>query len=101
MPLPRSVVVVESVTLATTSVLLALGGKTSSLSSLVDSVGDPVDSGVSSDGLVGGADKEEARMRGGSGVSNTTNQRALIRHSGRSSNRHPQVERSDRLTQRG
>lgn len=41
--------------LAETSVSLSLGGETSGLSVLVDGVGDPVDSGVSSDGLVLGA----------------------------------------------
>lgn len=39
-------------TLAETPVLLSLGGETSGLSVLVHRVGDPVDSGVSSDGLV-------------------------------------------------
>ena len=42
-------------TLAETSVSLSLGGESSSLSVLVDWVGDPVDSGVSSDSLVGWA----------------------------------------------
>lgn len=41
--------------LAQTTVLLALGGKATHLSVLVDGVGDPVDTGVSSDGLVRGA----------------------------------------------
>lgn len=41
--------------LAETSVSLSLGGKTSGFSVLVDGVGDPVDSGISSDGLVLGA----------------------------------------------
>ena len=38
--------------LAETPVPLALGGESTGLSVLVDRVGDPVDSGVSSDGLV-------------------------------------------------
>jgi hypothetical protein len=42
-----------------TSVLLADRGKATSLSVLVDGVGDPVDSGVSSDGLVRGIDEDD------------------------------------------
>lgn len=41
--------------LAETPVPLSLGGETSGLSVLVDGVGDPVDSGITSDGLVLGA----------------------------------------------
>ncbi len=46
---------VVQMTLAKTTVLLAFGGKTTSLPALVDWVADPVDTGVSADGLVGGA----------------------------------------------
>ena len=49
----RGVVVPRS--LAQSPVLLSLGCKSSGLSVLVDGVGDPVDSGISSDGLVVGA----------------------------------------------
>lgn len=49
----RGVVVLR--TFSETPVLLPLGGKTSSLSVLVDGVGDPVDSGIASDGFVLGA----------------------------------------------
>jgi hypothetical protein len=49
----RGVVVFAS--LAETPVPLSLGGETSGLSVLVDGVGDPVDSGITSDGLVLGA----------------------------------------------
>lgn len=45
--------------LAQTTVLLALGGEATHLSVLVDGVGDPVDTGVSSDGLVRGVDKDD------------------------------------------
>lgn len=41
--------------LAQTTVLLALGGEATHLSVLVDRVGDPVDTSISSDGLVRGA----------------------------------------------
>lgn len=53
-------------TLAETSVSLSLGGETSGLSVLVDRVGDPVDSGVSSDSLVRravGESKEVNKVR--------------------------------------
>lgn len=50
---------VSEVTLAKTSVLLANRGKASGLSVLVDSVGDPVDSGVSSDSLVRRVNKDD------------------------------------------
>lgn len=55
MPLPGGVVVVVLVALSETPVPLSLGGETTSLPVLVDGVGDPVDSGISSDGLVLGA----------------------------------------------
>lgn len=46
---------VVPVTFAETSVRLSFGGKTTTFSVLVDGVDDPVDSSISSDGLVGGA----------------------------------------------
>lgn len=56
-PLPagatRLVVVLGS--LAETTVLLALGGETARLAVLVDGIGDPVDTGITTDGLVLGA----------------------------------------------
>lgn len=55
MPLPGGVVVVVLVALSETPVPLSLGGETTSLPVLVDGVGDPVDSGISSDSLVLGA----------------------------------------------
>jgi hypothetical protein len=55
-PLPGGVVVVVLVALSETPVLLSLGGKTTSLPVLVNRVGDPVDSGITTDGLVLGAD---------------------------------------------
>lgn len=58
-PLPGGVVVVVLVTLAGTPVLLAFGGKTSGFSVLVDGVGDPVDSGITSDSLVRGVDTDD------------------------------------------
>jgi hypothetical protein len=60
--------VVVSGTLAETPVLLALGGETTSLAVLVDGVGDPVDSGITTDGLVlgaiGGMDVYRCETRG-------------------------------------
>ena len=53
--LPGGVVVVVLVTLSETPVPLSLGGETTSLPVLVDGVGDPVDSGITTDGLVLGA----------------------------------------------
>jgi hypothetical protein len=50
---------VVTVTLGDTSVLLTDGGKTTSLTVLVDGVDDPVDSGVTADGLVGGVDEDD------------------------------------------
>ena len=47
--------VVELGSLAQSPVPLALGSETSGLSVLVDRVADPVDAGVSADGLVRGA----------------------------------------------
>ena len=55
MLLPGSVVVVVLVTLSETPVPLSLGGETTGLSVLVNGVGDPVDSGITTDGLVLGA----------------------------------------------
>jgi hypothetical protein len=46
--------------LAETSVGLALGGETSGLAVLVDGVADPVDTGITTDGLVAGAVGEMA-----------------------------------------
>jgi len=53
--LPGGVVVVVLVTLSETPVPLSLGGETTGLSVLVNGVGDPVDSGITTDGLVLGA----------------------------------------------
>ena len=54
---PRGVVV--EVTLSDTPVLLADRGESSSLSVLVDGLGDPVYSGVSSDRLVGRVNEDD------------------------------------------
>lgn len=63
--------------LAETPVLLSLRGESSCLSVLVDGVGDPVDSGVSSDGLV--------RWAGGlaEGVRDSVKLDCLVTHSTR------------------
>jgi hypothetical protein len=53
-------VVVVQVTLAETTVLLSLGGETTSLAVLVDRVADPVDASVAADGLVGRAEERRA-----------------------------------------
>lgn len=45
--------------LAETTVLAALGGKTTSLAVLVDGVADPVDAGIAADSLVGGVDEDD------------------------------------------
>jgi len=58
-PLPGGVVVVVLVALPETPVPLSLGGETTSLPVLVDGVGDPVDSGISSDSLVLGVDEDD------------------------------------------
>lgn len=63
MPLPglpaasRGVVVL--VTTAETTALLAGGGETARLAVLVDGVDDPVDAGITADGLVLGVDKDD------------------------------------------
>lgn len=56
-PLPgrTSGLVVVPRALAETAVLLALGGEAAGLAVLVHGVGDPVDAGVTADGLVLGA----------------------------------------------
>lgn len=54
--------VVEQMTLVDTSGLLSGGSKTSGFSVLVDRVTDPVVSGVSSDGLVRGVDKDNLKV---------------------------------------
>ena len=51
--------VVVEVTLSDTSVLLSDRGQSSGLSVLVDGLGDPVDSGVSSDRLVGRVNEDD------------------------------------------
>jgi len=60
-PLPGRVLrgVVVSVSFCDASGLLAGSGKSSGLSSLVDGVADPVDSGISADGLVGRVDEDD------------------------------------------
>lgn len=64
----RGVVVLGS--LAETPVPLALGGKTTSLAVLVDRVGDPVDAGITTDGLVLGA------VGGSEGIGEETHDKA-------------------------
>jgi hypothetical protein len=59
LPGSTSWVVVVQMTLAQTTVLLAFGSKTTSFPALVDRVADPVDAGVSADGLVGWAEIAE------------------------------------------
>lgn len=51
--------VVVLVALVDTTGLLAGGGKTTSLTVLVDGVDDPVDAGITADGLVLGVDKDD------------------------------------------
>ncbi len=63
MPLPglpaTSGGVVVLVATAKTTALLAGGGETTRLAVLVDGVGDPVDAGIATDGLVLGVDKDD------------------------------------------
>jgi hypothetical protein len=54
------------VTLSVAAVLLANGGKTTSLAVLVDRVDDPVDAGIATDSLVGGIDKDDLEVLVGS-----------------------------------
>jgi hypothetical protein len=51
--------VVVLVATAETTALLAGGGETTGLAVLVDGVGDPVDAGIATDGLVLGVDKDD------------------------------------------
>ncbi len=64
MPLPTSIIVVMPVTFSDSSVGLTLCGETTSFSVFVNGVTDPVDSGVTTDGFVGGAVKREWERSG-------------------------------------
>lgn len=48
--------------LAETAVLLAGRGEAARLATLVDSVGDPVDAGITTDGLVEGVDTDDLKV---------------------------------------
>jgi hypothetical protein len=58
----RALGVVETVTLSMTTGLSADGGKTTGLTTLVNGVGDPVDTGIAADGLVRGVDKDDLKV---------------------------------------
>jgi hypothetical protein len=54
------------VTLSVTAILLANGGKTTSLTVLVNGVDDPVDAGITTDGLVVGINEDDLEVLVGS-----------------------------------
>jgi hypothetical protein len=58
----RALGVVETVTLSMTTGLSTDGGKTTGLTTLVNGVGDPVDTGIATDGLVRGVDKDDLKV---------------------------------------
>jgi hypothetical protein len=58
----RTLGVVETMTLSMTTGLSANGGKTTGLTTLVNGVGDPVDTGIATDGLVRGVDKDDLKV---------------------------------------
>lgn len=60
--LPAALRLVEAVALANTAALLASRGKTTSLTVLVNRVGDPVDTGIAADGLVVRVDTDDLKV---------------------------------------